>query len=325
MQKNNVTWHSPRTMPQIPRGAERKVWALVDNYAWWGKQVEPAKAGDPWTTEYSLKSINRRVVMIDFQNAELTTEEEEYLEEHGNLPESSPGRLDDWINDDGEHFGQTAFVNYFNEEGSCFMDVFAPQEDGTLAVPSRTGGNRFDCVLVAWAEIDVPSSEIEPDFSDSDTFTVDNGQVFIEDASIAKATISIDASEVLAGVQALMADGGQEMAHQFVNLLAQRIHESNVAAGWWPESGRNIPEVLCLIHSEISEAMEGYRKDLMDDHLPHRKMIEVELADAIIRILDLAGYFKMDIGGAISEKRAYNAKRADHKLENRAKEGGKKF
>ena len=83
--------------------------------------------------------------------------------------------------------------------------------------------------------------------------------------------------------------------------------------------------MLCLIHSEISEAMEGERKDLMDDHLPHRKMAEVELADAIIRILDYGGAFGYDIEGAINEKMEYNKYRADHKRENRSKDGGKKF
>jgi len=63
----------------------------------------------------------------------------------------------------------------------------------------------------------------------------------------------------------------------------------------------------------------------MDDHLPHRKMEEVEMADAIIRILHLAGRFEYDLAGAIEEKLQYNAKRADHKPENRAAEGGKKF
>ena len=87
----------------------------------------------------------------------------------------------------------------------------------------------------------------------------------------------------------------------------------------------NIPEKLCLIHSEVSEGMEGYRKGLMDDKLPHRPMLEVELADAVIRIFDLAGGIGLDVAGAIAEKLAYNAQRADHKPENRLKEGGKAF
>lgn len=63
----------------------------------------------------------------------------------------------------------------------------------------------------------------------------------------------------------------------------------------------------------------------MDDHLPDRPMIEVELADAVIRIADLAGYLGLDLGGAIMAKLEYNRRRADHKLENRAKQGGKAF
>lgn len=71
--------------------------------------------------------------------------------------------------------------------------------------------------------------------------------------------------------------------------------------------------------------MEGMRKNLMDDHLPHRKMVEVELADAMIRILDYCGYKNMDIGGAIMEKLEYNKNRQDHKRENRLLAGGKAF
>jgi len=86
-----------------------------------------------------------------------------------------------------------------------------------------------------------------------------------------------------------------------------------------------VAEKLCLSHSEVSEAMEGYRKGLQDDHLTHRQMIEVELSDAAIRIFDLAGALGLDLGGAIAEKLEYNQQRADHKPENRAKEGGKAF
>lgn len=109
-----------------------------------------------------------------------------------------------------------------------------------------------------------------------------------------------------------------------IKQLQQQIHQNNVDAVWW-DSPREKGTLLCLIHSEISEAMEGERKDLMDDHLPHRKMAEVELADAIIRILDYAGAFGYDIEGAINEKLEYNKYRADHKRENRSKNGGKKF
>ena len=118
---------------------------------------------------------------------------------------------------------------------------------------------------------------------------------------------------------------------QAVNELSNIIHDNNVQAGWWTDlktglkKERNIGELLCLVHSEISEAMEGARKNLMDDKLPHRKMFEVELADAIIRIFDIAGAHNLDLGGAMAEKMAYNAKREDHKIENRVKENGKAF
>lgn len=71
--------------------------------------------------------------------------------------------------------------------------------------------------------------------------------------------------------------------------------------------------------------MEGDRKQLMDDKLSHRSMFEVELADAVIRIFDLAGSQGLDLGGAIVEKLAYNQQREDHKIENRKNDGGKKY
>lgn len=113
--------------------------------------------------------------------------------------------------------------------------------------------------------------------------------------------------------------------------LQDIIHAACVRAGWWTDlstgerKDRNVGELLCLVHSEISEAMEGHRKNLMDDHLPHRKMIEVELADAIIRICDIAGGLGLDLGGAVAEKHLYNQQRADHKIEARKQAGGKAY
>ncbi|MFT4118704.1 hypothetical protein [Bradyrhizobium sp.] len=116
--------------------------------------------------------------------------------------------------------------------------------------------------------------------------------------------------------------------------LVAACHGMSREAGWWhtiggepidPHSPRVIPEKLMLCVTELSEAMEGHRKNLNDDKLPHRKMFEVELADAVIRVLDLAGACGLDLGGAIVEKLQFNAVREDHKPENRAKEGGKAY
>ena len=135
-----------------------------------------------------------------------------------------------------------------------------------------------------------------------------------------------------------------------INELCAIVHKANEK--WWVdlESGlplkRNVPEMLMLTISELAEAgedspqysillmevvkslsraMEGHRKAKMDDKLPWRRMFEVELADAIIRIFDIAAGLELDLGGAFVEKMAFNAEREDHKLENRRAEGGKKY
>ncbi|WP_345873159.1 hypothetical protein [Shewanella algae] len=106
--------------------------------------------------------------------------------------------------------------------------------------------------------------------------------------------------------------------------LQKKIHQQNIEMGWW-KNPREIGTLLCLVHSEISEAMEGDRKCLMDDHLPNREMMEVELADAVIRILDIAEFKGYDIESAIIEKVAYNRNRADHQLSVRQLPNGKKY
>ncbi|GAA3721338.1 hypothetical protein GCM10022421_32430 [Oceanisphaera sediminis] len=115
-------------------------------------------------------------------------------------------------------------------------------------------------------------------------------------------------------------------------IQAQHLcHGLAKTGGWWNDIStgeplqRNKGELLMLIVSEVAEAMEGERKGLMDDKLPHRPMAEVELADAMIRILDYAGGYGYDVAGALVEKLAYNMSRADHKPENRAAANGKKF
>lgn len=148
-----------------------------------------------------------------------------------------------------------------------------------------------------------------------------------------------------------------EEMFQALNSLCRNIHEVNVEMGWWKNtkyisqiaiieksnltwdekkeladalgisqtSDRNVGELLCLVHSEISEAMEGFRKNLMDDKLKDRKMFDVELADAVIRIFDICGKYNIPLGTIIAEKVTYNTVREDHKMENRMKENGKKF
>lgn len=118
--------------------------------------------------------------------------------------------------------------------------------------------------------------------------------------------------------------------------LQNECHNAATTAGWWacPVTGEPstpeyiqslVPTKLMLIVSEVSEAMEAHRKGLKDSHLPERDGVEVELADAAIRIFDLAGALGYDLGAAITEKLAYNKQRADHKLESRMAPGGKRY
>jgi hypothetical protein len=111
---------------------------------------------------------------------------------------------------------------------------------------------------------------------------------------------------------------------------AELAHTTSRNAGWYhdPTTGepikRNFGEVVALMHSELSEALEADRKGLMDDKLPHRDGREVEFADAIVRILDTAAALGLDVAGAFIEKNRINQSREDHKTANRAA-GGKKY
>lgn len=176
--------------------------------------------------------------------------------------------------------------------------------------------------------------------------------------------------------------------------LQNKIHQQNVEMGWW-DNPRPFSTFVCLFHSELSEAMEGDRKGLMDDHLPQYEMFWVELGDFVIRCLDYLGSVNfsqeqwddaisthnnyghwrslchsrtdlianlhhcissefeivdehncspwlfisnsvllsysyaienyIDLNEIIIEKVEYNKHRADHKRENREKDGGKKY
>ena len=100
-----------------------------------------------------------------------------------------------------------------------------------------------------------------------------------------------------------------------LNKLAEYCYNEAKQAGWH-DTPREDGMMIALIHSEISEALEELCKNQMDDHLPHRPMAEVELADALIRILDFVGMRGYDLGGVVQERLDYNRTRSDHKKEN---------
>ena len=147
-------------------------------------------------------------------------------------------------------------------------------------------------------------------------------------------------------------------AMKAVNTLQDLCHVAAARSGWWAEHpmyrrirllimdspdiqdnqlrqemvdaleqkfSRNKGELISLMHSELSEMLEGVRKDLADDHLPEFDSETVELADLIIRAFDYAGKHELPLAQALVKKLKYNAVRADHKPENRQKPGGKNF
>lgn len=116
-----------------------------------------------------------------------------------------------------------------------------------------------------------------------------------------------------------------------INALAQEIHENNIEKGFY-EDEKNIGEMLALIHSEVSEALESDRKDQytkLDEDLRNdleldgtspdydtrhfesfvKDTFEDELADIMIRVMDLAAFKGIDLEWHIRQKINYNSKR----------------
>ena len=115
-----------------------------------------------------------------------------------------------------------------------------------------------------------------------------------------------------------------------LNELAKVIHTNNKQKGFYDEP-KNIGEMLALIHSEVSEALEADRRNQYSkiperiweeiEEAPNdkkfRKMFqenckdrfEDEMADVIIRVLDMCAYLEIDIQKHLKAKIEYNALR----------------
>lgn len=128
--------------------------------------------------------------------------------------------------------------------------------------------------------------------------------------------------------------------NQFATLwkfLQQEAHTTMVANGFWDERktllevvAANAPNLstfalkavqgqcIALMHSELSEGLEGIRKDLKDDKCPQFDMETVELADTVLRILDYAEGYNLPVIDALFAKMEVNRARG-------YKHGGKAF
>jgi NTP pyrophosphatase (non-canonical NTP hydrolase) len=113
-----------------------------------------------------------------------------------------------------------------------------------------------------------------------------------------------------------------------LNELRDTIHENAKAHGFYDDENVNIPEKLMLIVSELGEAMEAYRDNYYADMEGYNNLIyrgiedekgtfersiknsfDDEVADTLIRLLDLCGYMKIDIDKHVELKMKYNESR----------------
>jgi NTP pyrophosphatase (non-canonical NTP hydrolase) len=100
--------------------------------------------------------------------------------------------------------------------------------------------------------------------------------------------------------------------------VAQEVNHIAIEKGWW-EGERNEGELIALMHSELSEALEAIRNgNPQDDKIPEFTGVEAEFADVIIRIMDMAAAKGYRVGEAVVAKINYNKNRP-------YKHGGKKF
>lgn len=88
-----------------------------------------------------------------------------------------------------------------------------------------------------------------------------------------------------------------------INELRDVIHENAVKKGFY-DAPINFGERMALIHSEVSEALEAHRCSSNTDELTDQ--VKSELADIIIRVLDVCGYYKVNIADAILSKHQTN-------------------
>ena len=112
-----------------------------------------------------------------------------------------------------------------------------------------------------------------------------------------------------------------------INKLSNEIHLINVRNGFY-EDEKNIGEMLALIHSEVSEALECDRKgrdcyvnvnevaeSKSDENFKSvfkgyiKDTFEDELADIMIRVMDLAAFKGIDLEAHIKAKMRYNSLR----------------
>lgn len=114
-----------------------------------------------------------------------------------------------------------------------------------------------------------------------------------------------------------------------INRFAKEVHENAIAHGWWDEN-RSFGELIAMCHAELSEALEEYRNGESPNAvytygsegntsgIPKLRGIPVELADVILRVLDMCAHYNINIGEMLNQKHEFNKTRS-------YRHGGKKL
>lgn len=152
----DIIWKKPTETPEIERGGDIKVWGLVDFYRYsqkWGGVGSDGKA----ECSLTLEKVERRVIEMCYALTGATDAELVEFEECGKFPDSAPGWLDNWVNEDGEFVGINGFYRQYHEEGGMYYDCLKPDDNGRLVIKHAYGQDEPSAVFLAWTDYIRPS------------------------------------------------------------------------------------------------------------------------------------------------------------------------